>query len=764
MSLPNIQEKKRPTVALAMIVKNERKNLSRLLDSVKGCFDEIHITDTGSTDGTIEYLESIPFGPLHDESCSVHLHHFKWVNDFAAARNYAFSHVKTDFVMWMDGDDVLWNREQFIQWRNYGMEFADVHLVPYAYAVNPDGSPIISFARERVMKTAINPTWRYRLHEGIELKREWSKQWVPKTSWRINHMRDMEDINADKSRNITILEELKKEGKLDPRLAFYYGKELYEQQRPAQAAIAFEEALLMELEPHDRLLGYQYCAYSYVAQSDQLKVEHKDEINRLLQRALDMCQKGILMDPNRAEYHVCAGDIYLKVGDLVKALPYYGAAKKCLRPEDMGSSYEGAIYSFVDCYGLNPTLQLSKIYYNLARLEDSKAEATEAWNRWQSPDAEQMLQEIGRAEGLTKLDNDQTFTPDIVFTCPPVTAYPFDEEIYKTKPLGGSETALVCMAKNLKEKTGRNVIVFNMRDEDLVAESGVEYRSNKGLNEYFSKNRPAAHIAWRHNIELTKADTYLWCHDLITPSVESRQNFKKIMCLTPFHKNYVMGMQACPEDKIMVTRNGITPEKFEFERPAKNSNKLVWMSSPDRGLDRAMLVMDKVREEFPEAELHVYYGLDNLYKYGLGDLAEKLKLMMSERPWVKYHGFTEQNKMYRDVADAAVWVHPCNFIETFCITAIEMLALGIFPVTRRLGALADTLRDAEMRGQATLLEHDCVTELEVLHYAKAVKAALFAKAWEKIDFDIKKHSWEAVADEWIEEMKIRPIDSEEKAG
>ena len=203
------------------------------------------------------------------------------------------------------------------------------------------------------------------------------------------------------------------------------------------------------------------------------------------------------------------------------------------------------------------------------------------------------------------------------------------EEIYKTKGLGGSETALIQVAKWLKKLTGRSVKVFNMRDEDLIAESGVEYLSNKKITEYFSKYSPKIHIAWRHNIKLTNATTYLWCHDLTTASVESVHNFDKIMCLSEFHKNYVMAKQNVPAEKIYLTRNGIDPEKFKFERKPKDPNKIVWMSSPDRGLERGILVVENARKQFPDLTLHVYYGLDNLYKYGLGALAEKLKAMMA---------------------------------------------------------------------------------------------------------------------------------------
>jgi glycosyltransferase involved in cell wall biosynthesis len=269
-----------------------------------------------------------------------------------------------------------------------------------------------------------------------------------------------------------------------------------------------------------------------------------------------------------------------------------------------------------------------------------------------------------------------------------------------------------------------------------------------------SQNLPYMHIAWRHNIKLTNAKTYLWCHDLITPSVETVNNFDKIICLSEFHKNYVMARQNVKSDKIWVSRNGIPVEKFNFERKEKNPNKLVWMSSPDRGLERAINLVEMARKKHSDLELHVYYGLENLYKYGLGALAEKLKQMMSERPWVKYHGFTEQAKMYHDVSDAVVWVHPCNFIETFCITALEMLELGIFPITRKLGALQNTLADAESKGHCIMIDHDCATENDYKDYLDALLHTLEDRSWNLIKFDREKYGWKEVAKEWVKEMSL----------
>lgn len=742
MSLPNIA---RPTISLALIAKDEEKNINRLLDSVEGCFDEIILVDTGSKDKTKEIAEQ--------RGCVTY--DFEWVDSFCKARNFAFSKCTKDYICWLDLDDVLHGRENFIKWRNYAMGFIDLWFNTYEYAVDKNLNPIISFVRERVMKRSLDPKWQYDIHEGIVAKPEWSRNYI--TTWSVKHLRDEEDVKADRSRNITLIEKLKKNSKIDARMQFYYGKELYEAGRSIEALQAFDDVLEMtNLEHHDRLLALQYGGYAGMAVFDSLRPESQLERLRFIDKTIEYSHKGIRLEPNRAEFYVMVGDAYLRLGNIVNAVPYFSAARACLKNFD--SAYADPIYSFKHLYGEAPSMQLSKIYAHLGLLDKAKKVAQECVEAYNSEEAKQVLGEIERVTILTSLRNDQAECGDIVFTCPPQSAYEFDEEIYKTKPLGGSETALVQMAKLLKEKTGRRVLVFNMRKEDLVAESGVEYVSNAKVNEYFSKFKPKVHIAWRHNTKITEAMTYLWCHDLFTPTVEQKQNFDKFLALSPFHKNYTMGLQGVSEDKIIVTRNGIDPKKFNFEKRQKNPNKIVWMSSPDRGLERAILIVDEVRKEFPEVHLHVYYGIEGLYKYGphMSALADKLKAMMNDRPYIKYHGFTEQSKMYQEVSDAVIWNHPNDFIETFCITALECLANGIFPIARRLGALGDTLKDASDNRQAILLDYDYkdVDDSIKLH-KNAICRAILNRQWENVEFDLEKHSWNSVANEWIEFMSLK---------
>ena len=76
------------TISLCMIVKNEERVLKRCLDSVRDLVDEIIIVDTGSTDAT----KRIAAGYTDK------IYDFTWIDDFSAARNFAFSKATKEYI------------------------------------------------------------------------------------------------------------------------------------------------------------------------------------------------------------------------------------------------------------------------------------------------------------------------------------------------------------------------------------------------------------------------------------------------------------------------------------------------------------------------------------------------------------------------------------------------------------------------------------------------------------------------------------------
>ena len=79
-----------------MIVKNEERILARCLDSIADLMDEIIIVDTGSFDRTKEIAARYT-DKIYD---------FEWIDDFSAARNFAFSKAGGDYIYSADADEV----------------------------------------------------------------------------------------------------------------------------------------------------------------------------------------------------------------------------------------------------------------------------------------------------------------------------------------------------------------------------------------------------------------------------------------------------------------------------------------------------------------------------------------------------------------------------------------------------------------------------------------------------------------------------------
>lgn len=730
------------TVALTCILKNELHNLQRFCESVAGCFDEYHFTDTGSEDGSVAWLMHDAEKYLQCSPDQLHIHHFKWINDFSAARNMAIPFIKSDYWMWMDLDDVLYNKTSFLAWKKEGINFAEFWYVPYHYALKEikyDGEPAVSFIRERIIKTSLGFRFKDFVHEGIDI-RDAGKHVESGAvkSFSVKHLRTHDEMLADKGRNISLLEMNK--NNLSPRLEFYYGKELFDLKKYQECVdILKENVKKKEVEQGDRILAFQYLIHSLI----------------FTEKYVDAIQYGILgiqMEPNRAEYHCLVGEAYLRMNEPFKAVPFFSAAKYCMNAASQGLSHE---FSYSEGYSFIPRMNLAQIFTNVQQFEKAIDELMPIKDQY--PEAKALYDFNVKAIKSTTIPKDEELeqTNDVVITCINQNAYPWDEKIYYEKGLGGSETAAVEMAMHLKKLTTGRVIIFQHRDSDWVSPSGVEYIRAPELHEYFQKYKPALHVAWRHVGKFTNAKSVVWSHDLMTLGAENHQNYDFMLALSGAHRDFLVGLHDVPEDKIIITRNGINPDRFKDVGVIKKEYaRVIWPNSPDRGLEWAIKVMDLVVKEIPEATLHCYYGFDNMKKYGLAERAKNIENMFCTRPWIKYHGNVPQDILAEDFMKSEVWLYTSTFYETFCISAIEALSARAYPVVRRFGALKNTMSEADEKGWADILDVDMSDETVPL-FADRVIAAIKEKKHEKIDFDPKNASWLSVANDWVSIFNLK---------
>jgi glycosyltransferase involved in cell wall biosynthesis len=78
-----------------MIVKNEEKNIRKALTWGKNIVCEQIVVDTGSTDRTVEIAEEM----------GAKVFHFKWIDDFSAAKNFAIEQASGNWIAFLDADE-----------------------------------------------------------------------------------------------------------------------------------------------------------------------------------------------------------------------------------------------------------------------------------------------------------------------------------------------------------------------------------------------------------------------------------------------------------------------------------------------------------------------------------------------------------------------------------------------------------------------------------------------------------------------------------
>lgn len=169
---------KLPSVSLCMIVKNEEDTLADCLRSVGDFPAEIIVVDTGSTDRTVAIAES--FGAK--------IFHFKWIDDFAAARNAAIRHATAEWVFWMDADDRISPENLARLKQALASGTADVYS---ARIVSPNAQhrQSRSIAHHlRLFRNGLGLSFIYPLHEDLNLAAASRPLTVAYTNIEIEHV------------------------------------------------------------------------------------------------------------------------------------------------------------------------------------------------------------------------------------------------------------------------------------------------------------------------------------------------------------------------------------------------------------------------------------------------------------------------------------------------------------------------------------------------------------------------------------------------
>ncbi|MBW4082756.1 glycosyltransferase [Paenibacillus sp. S150] len=327
--------KRKATVSLCMIVKNEEATLKRCLDSVACLVDEIIIVDTGSTDLTKEialrYTDKVA--------------DFTWVDDFSKARNYAFSLATQDYLLWMDADDIFLpaDAEKFTRLTAALDWDTDAVSMNYNLAFDEHGNLTSSLTRNRLVKRENGFRWHGVVHEYLEVSGK-----VHRSDISITHGR----MHGNSSRNLNIYENRYAAGEIfSSRDLYYFANELREHKQWLKA-ISFYEMFLQQVDSwvEDRINA---CG----SLSDCFR-----ELGNI-QDAKAKALQAFSYDLPRAESCCRLGSLYMLENDFSKAIFWYKLASGLTKPADSYSILQHACWSWL------PHLQLCVCYDRIGQYE-----------------------------------------------------------------------------------------------------------------------------------------------------------------------------------------------------------------------------------------------------------------------------------------------------------------------------------------------------------------------------------------------------------
>lgn len=219
------------TISLCMIVKNEADVLRRCLESIVDLMDEIIIVDTGSTDNTKEVAAEFT-DKIYD---------YVWQDDFAAARNFAFSKATMEYIYSADADELIdaVNRERFAVLKQ--VLLPEIEIVQMHYLTPLKYNTTANYQKEyrpKLYKRLREFVWIDVVHETVR-----TTPVIYDSEIEIQHL----PRNLHSGRDFKLFRRAyEKEGYLSDKLHSMYVKELFisgEEQDFTEAKDIFEETL-----------------------------------------------------------------------------------------------------------------------------------------------------------------------------------------------------------------------------------------------------------------------------------------------------------------------------------------------------------------------------------------------------------------------------------------------------------------------------------------------------------------------------------------
>jgi predicted O-methyltransferase YrrM/tetratricopeptide (TPR) repeat protein len=691
-------------INVCIMVKNGGKIFEEMLTKNMPFMDRWTILDTGSTDDTIEIINRVLVGKKKGA-----LFQEPFIN-FGESRNRCLELAGTQckYNIMLDDTYVLGGfLKEFLHFVR-GDQFTD----SFSLYINQYD---IEYASNRIFKSTKNLKYLYSIHEVIQ-DYDNVNVIIPNSQAHIYDIpsTDMSVRTFDRKENDLklLFEEIKKSPN-DPRSYYYVGQTYNLLQNYEKA---FEYYLKRGNHPEPGFIQEKVDAFFEAARIANFNLNKPwEECEKLYKRAYEL-------DDSRPEslyflgiHHFMKGEIdmaynYLKKG-FVNGYPIH--RQYCLKPT--------ISFQFL------PKL-LTSCCYNRCDYETGE-KASKLFLEKNKPDVEDYKLVLDWNKIFVNLNKsfhqlDRTIKinypskPLCVFVTPGGFKQWTGRDIL-SEGMGGSETYVVEMARNIQSSGNFQVVVFC----DCVQADVFEDVIYRPLEEYFKfvhRNYIHSCFVSRYSEYLPVSlkgqveNVYLLVHDLTLTGriIPLEPTLKNVFCLTEWHKEYFIKQYPELKDITVEVSHGMDFTPFKEITSEKTPYKFIYSSLANRGLLPLLVMWSKIYSLEPQVSLHIYSDINSNYMISnFPDLMNQIRSLLDslKDSNVFYYGWVNKPTLMEAWKTSEIWFYPCVYEETFCLTALEAAASRTLAITTDLAALNNTVGD---RGVLIKGQPDCIEWLD----------------------------------------------------
>ncbi|MDE6221961.1 MAG: glycosyltransferase [Lachnospiraceae bacterium] len=294
-------------VSVCIIAKNEEKHIEECLRRLSPYGFEIVVTDTGSTDRTLEIAQKY----------TDKVYTFEWVDDFSAARNFCAAHASNNWILVLDCDEYVHEIDVptlRIMMQKFPRSIGEIRLK--SITQNRGNTVYVTDDVSRFYNKNYY-LFEGQIHEQLRPKDDSKKDdpmncvMLPMDVIHHGYNLTPEEMERKQERNLAMLYKALETDPSNTYLLFQAGQSETMRGKRQEAIALYEKALgIME----EITCEYEQIMIMSLA-VDYVKTSQPDKAVDLMAKYADQCQT--------ARYMFTHGNVLLDSGNKLKALLWY---------------------------------------------------------------------------------------------------------------------------------------------------------------------------------------------------------------------------------------------------------------------------------------------------------------------------------------------------------------------------------------------------------------------------------------------------------